>query len=224
MRTYAPAAGTDMNQNDLIISYFNIGYTNKEILAALVIIQSIKLSVHQLKRILAKSRLRRNRGNFESPYEKIVEAMIKKLNGSGRCLGYRAMWKHLVRCGLHVYHNTVLELPWILVLEGVKHCKSKRCWRRKYGKPGPNHLWYIDRYDKFKQFRFTVYEAIREFCHKILWLEIGLSNNDPHVAKYYLDAITRLGYVLHIIHSDLSTENYRIKLRHGYFRQNVPGD
>ena len=28
MKIYAPAVGTDMNRNDLIISYFNIGYTS----------------------------------------------------------------------------------------------------------------------------------------------------------------------------------------------------
>ena len=101
---------------------------------------------------------RRKVANFESPYEEIAEAIIKELNGAGRCLGYRAMWRRLVRIhGLHVYRNTVLRLLWIIDPEGVQLRKAKRFRKRQYCNPGPNHVWHIDGYDKIKPFGFAVH-------------------------------------------------------------------
>lgn len=221
LRTYAPPVGANLARIDLITSYFHLGYSYKEIIAALLIVHSITLSMRHLKRILAQNNLKRRKyGNWESPYQQIAEAILKEIQGSGQCLGYRAMWQCLVRThGLHVYRDTVLRLMWIIDPEGMERRKAKRFTRRQYSCPGPNHVWHIDGYDKLKPFGFAIHGAIDGFSRKIMWLEVGASNNDPHVvAKNYLDCIEKLKYVPRIMRSDLGTENSVVKLLQAYFR------
>ena len=78
--------------------------------------------------------------------------------------------------------------------EGVETRSRGRLMRRKYKTKGPNYLWHIDGYDKLKPFGFCIHGAIDGYSRRVLWLEVGPSNNDPSiVAKYYLDCVKQLG-------------------------------
>ena len=113
--------------------------------------------------------LRRRFGVY-SPIADIIAAILYEVNGSGKCLGYRSMWKRLVHeHGLRVQRDTVLELMWLIDEEGVQRRKAKRLLRRRYCTPGPNFLWHVDGNDKLKPFGFAIHGAIDGYSRKILW-------------------------------------------------------
>lgn len=213
---------TSVNQRavmNLIVHYFSIGYKYKEILASLVLIHGIKLSYRHLRRIIRKQNLYRR--TSESDIEDIIRAILEELSGSGRCIGYRAMWKRLkLKHGLNVHRSTVLRLMWIADHEGMQRRKRRRLLRRKYACPGPNFVWHMDGYDKLKPFGFAIHGAVDGFSRKILWLEVATSNNDPRViAKYFLETVTSLGGIVPtIIRSDRGTENVTVHQLQIFFR------
>ena len=43
--------------------------------------------------------------------------------------------------------------------------------------PGPNFIWHIDGYDKLKPYGFCIHGAVDGYSRRILWLEVGPSNN-----------------------------------------------
>lgn len=50
------------------------------------------------------------------------------------------------------------------------------------------------RYDKIKPYGFAINGAIDGYSRRIMWLEVGPSNSDPHyVAKYYMDCVQQQG-------------------------------
>ena len=44
-----------------------------------------------------------------------------------------------------------------------------------------NYLWHIDGYDKLKPFGFCIHGAIDRCSCRILWFDVGPTNNDPSV-------------------------------------------
>lgn len=75
---------------------------------------------------------------------------------------------------------------------GVERRKQKRLLRRQYAAPGPNFVWHIDGYDKLKPFGFAIHGAIDGFSRRIMWLEVGPSNNSPNiVSRYFLETFFR---------------------------------
>ena len=47
-------------------------------------------------------------------------------------------------------------------------------------------MWHLDGCDKLKRFGFAIHGVI-DGCCRILWLNVGTTNNDPEViANYYL--------------------------------------
>ena len=84
--------------------------------------------------------------------------------------------------------------------------------RRQYACPGPNYIWHIDGYDKLKPFGFAIHGAIDGYSRRILWLEVGPSNNNPSViAKYFLDTIQQLGGCPMTCRCDLGNENAQLE-------------
>ena len=115
--------------------------------------------------------------------------------------------------------KAIWELLWIINPDGVKQRKAKRLLSRQYLAPGPNYIWHIDGYNKLKPFRFCIHASIDGFSRKILWLEVGRTNNDPTViVKCYLDALTQFKYAPRILRCDQGTENSLLKLIQPYFR------
>lgn len=122
----------------IIYSYFKLGYKYKEIIAALFSVYGIKISLRQLKRLLKRMQLRR-RGIPEDPLDQIISAMLKEISGSGKCLGYKALWHRLKLLNMHVKRSTVWRLMHIINPDGIERRRAKRLMRRQYSAPGPNH-------------------------------------------------------------------------------------
>ena len=151
-----------IERNHLISSYFHQGLSYTDIVFTLLRIHGISLCVRQLKRILARLGLKRRfNDNNSSPLEEIVEAILKEIESSGQCLGYRTMWRRLLRrYNLKVKRDTVLDLLRLIDPEGVDRRKQRRLLRRKYSNPGPNFLWHVDGYDKLKPYSFAIHAGI----------------------------------------------------------------
>ena len=214
-----PECDIASTREDLIRHYFRSSFTNKEIVNALFIHHAIRLSVRHLKRLLHNMGLRRVAVQ-ESSRDEVIAAISTELKGSGQCLGYRAMWKRLkMQYNLEVKRDTVLQMLWELDPEGVTRRKTKQMKRRKYACPGPNHTWHIDGYDKIKPFSFCIHGAIDGYSRKILWLEVGPSNNDPGIiAHYYIKCVKHLEVAPRILRTDLGTENTTVAFLQPFLR------
>lgn len=135
--------------------------------------------------------------------------------------GYRLMHQKLRSIGITVDRETVRLGLKYLDPEGVESRKSHRLRRRKYVNKGPNYLWHIDGYDKLKPFGLAIHGGIDGYSRKILWLEVGETNNDPRiVAKFYLDAIYKLQLVPRCIRADRGSENIVLGGIQRFFRRN----
>ena len=218
-----PCCSGQDNRDILIRYYFHIGYNYVEIVATLLIVHGIKLCVRQLKRILARLKLKRRvlRGD-ESSVDLIAAAIQQELQNSGESIGYRTMWRRL-----QLYHNlkingdTVRQLLKAIDPEGVERRKRHRLSRRRYTAPGPNYLWHCDGYDKLKPFGFAIHGAVDGYSRRVVWLQVSPTNNDPAViAWYYLNCLQQNGYAPMILRCDLGTENTTLEFLQPFFRYN----
>ena len=98
------------------------------------------------------------------------------------------MHQRLRNChGLVVSQENVRQALRILDPDGVDAHSRHSLKRRTYVSKGPNFVWHIDGYDKLKPFGFCIHGAIDGYTRRILWLEVGPSNNDPVIiSTYYL--------------------------------------
>lgn len=205
---------------DLVKQYFHCGFTYSEMVLLLFVINNIRISLRQLKRILKINNLRRRTGYTA---DEIVSDYISRENEtSGQCIGYRSMWRRLVNeHRLRVPRNKVLSIMRNIDPDGINVRKAHRLKRRKYRTKGPNFVWHVDGYDKLKPFGFCVHGAIDGYSRRILWLEVAQSNNNPAViAMYYLEALKKLGVAPRILRCDKGTENSTLSLLQPFFRYN----
>ncbi|CAC5359736.1 unnamed protein product [Mytilus coruscus] len=206
---YTPALhrNNSMSRNELISRYFAQGYTNKEISQVLMAVHKISISISQIKRILRSLELKRRKVNF--PLTGIIGAIYKIIENSGQCLGYRTVWKRLTtEFGFVIPRKSVMELLRMIDPDGVAKRRKRRLIGRRYTTPGPNFVWHIDGYDKLKPFGFPIHGAIDGFSRRIMWLEVGPSNNNPQIiARYFLDTVEQLGGCPQRCRCDLGTEN-----------------
>ena len=198
------------NRNEIIEEYFKFGFCYSEILSFLLLCHGISISLRQLKRIIKQRGLYRRK--HPSDLRIVVDVIQHELRGAGCCLGYRLMHQKLQNeYGLTTDRETVRKVLKGLDPEGVQNRSRKRLRRRKYHSPGPNFIWHIDGYDKLKPFGFCIHGAIDGFSRRILWLEVGETNNDPRVtAQYYLDYVRNTGTVPRVVRGDAGTENVNI--------------
>ena len=205
-------------RDDLVAEYFNQGYTNNEIVFALLSTHGVCISLATLKRILQRLGLRR-RHNTMSPIHDIIGAILDIIEHSGQCLGYRTVWKRLCsQYNMRVTRNEVMKLMRVIDGQAVERRRKRRLLRRRYICPGPNYVWHIDGYDKLKPFGFAIHGAIDGFSRRILWLEVGRSNNNPDIiAMYYLDTVKQLGGSPLRCRCDLGTENSKLEELQTFF-------
>ena len=187
--TYVPNPQENHQRDDLIVKYFRLRMKYTEILMYLASLHGIQLSLRQLKRIVAKPGLFR-RKNYSSTDE-VVEAIERELNSSGNSIGYRAMHQRLqTDYGLVVRRDAVRRVLRVLDPEGVEARLRHRLRRRTYRGKGPNRTWHIDGYDKLKPFGFCIHGCIDGYSRRIMWLEVGPSNNNPAIiCQYFLDCV-----------------------------------
>ena len=211
---YTPAVGynpTWHGRDALIAAYFKQSYSNAEILMFLSTVHGIMLSLSHLKRILRRLNLRRRIPQTPELLQTTLNAIEKELHGSGQCLGYKTMWGRLKSKGINVQRNVVRQALLVLDPNGVAERRRKRLKRRNYVNPGPNFVWHIDGYDKLKPYGFAIHGAIDGYSRRILWLEVGPSNNNPNViAKNYLEAVLQLNTLPCILRCDRGTENVHL--------------
>lgn len=203
---------------ELIEIYFHCGFTYTEIVLLLFVVNNIRISLRQLKRVLKRYNLRRRLAY--TPDEIVMECISNEIENSGQCIGYRSMWKRLINDHkLKVPRDTVLSLMRQIDPDGIKLRKAHRLKRRKYRIKGPNYVWHVDGYDKLKSFGFCIHGAIDGYSRRILWLEVSQSNNNLAViAMYYLEALKELKVVPRILRCDNGTENSTLALLQPFFR------
>ena len=131
------------------------------------------------------------------------------------------MWKRLQRQGIVVPRQVVMCAMRLLRPEVAAERRKRRLHRRDYVSPGPNFAWHIDGYDKLKPFGFAIHGAIDGFSRRIIWLEVGPTNNNPQVtALYFVRAVLQLEKAPLLVRSDRGTENVRIELIQKSIRRN----
>ncbi|KAK2554102.1 hypothetical protein P5673_024448 [Acropora cervicornis] len=145
-----------------------------------------------------------------------------------------------VKCGdiIESYFHLGMNYKEILLLIGLTHgfylsmrqlkriLKSRGLGRwinhselQEYKTEGPNHLWHIDEYDKLKPFGFCIHGGIDGYSRRIMWLEVGPSNNDPFiVAQYCIDCVRQIGGTPRLIRPDNGTENVNIAAVQRFFQ------
>lgn len=167
----------------------------------------VRLSLRQLKRILAKKGLGRRRST--SSLQEVLTAIQLEIEGSGSCIGYRAMWQRLlVDHRLRISKETVREAMRIIDPDGVEQRLKHRLRRRQYRAKGPNFIWHMDGCDKLKPFGFCTHGCIDGYSRRIMWLEVTPTNNNPAViSKYFLNCVKQIGGTARIVRSDCGTEN-----------------
>lgn len=212
---------TQADRNVVIEQYFQLGLDYSEILISLLLFHGITLSLRQLKRILARKGLRR-RKNQSSPYE-IVEAVEQEIRKTGSLLGYRQMHQRLrLDYGIVTSKESVRTALSFLDPEGVSLRSRHKLKRRKYFAKGPNYVWHMDGYDKLKPYGFCIHGAIDGFSRRIMWLEVGHSNNNPTIiATYFYDCIKQVGGVPYRCRSDGGTENVNVAAMQRFFRRDA---
>ena len=177
------------DQLELISSYFKQGYSNLE-MPEFLKLHGITISISTLKRRLRTLGLSRRPANM--PLDELKGIIERELGGRGCFVGYRRIWARLRRKGYMAERITVMKLLRELDPEGVESRKRKRLRRRIYRAKGPNFVWHIDGYDKLKPYGFCVHGAIDGFSRRLIWLEVGSTNNNPEViTKFYLDAVNK---------------------------------
>ena len=205
-----PLSAGSQDRDNLVVRYFELGFSYKEILAFLSARHNIRISLRHLKRILSSKNCYRRKNH--SNIREVVDAVEKELDGSGGEVGYRHMHQRLLIKHKRVAsRETVRKTIAALDPEGVRQRSMRRFRRRVYSVRGPNDMWHIDGYDKLKPFGFAIHGAIDGYSRRILWPHVGRSNNDPRiVAQYFVDYIRGIGGTARRIRADFGTENTHV--------------
>ena len=89
---------------------------------------------------------------------------------------------------------------------------------------GSNFVWHNDKHNELKPFGFCIPGAIDEYSRRILWLEVGSSNNNPRiniVGKYFLDCVVQVGETPRIRRGNAGAENVNIAPLQRFFWDNA---
>lgn len=122
--------------------------------------------------------------------------------------------------GLVIDRETVRRAIKRLDPEGVE-MRTKRRFRRRYAALGPNFIWHLDGYDKLKPYWFCIHGAIDGYSRRILWPEVGPTNNDPMItAQYFIDCVQQLRGLPRVVRGDCGTENIHIAAVQRFMRRN----
>ena len=202
---------------NLVRSYFSLGFHHREILHCLAYLNGITLSLRSLERLLRRYGLYRKKNR--SDIMDVALFITDQVENSGQLHGYRMMHLKCLQAGLCVQQETVLSLLHIIDPQGVNARKRKRLRRRQYYNRGPNYVWHIDGYDKLKPYGICIHGSIDGFSRSIVWLEAYTTNNDPEVvAGYFIEKVTTRMGCPKLIRADFGTENGHIEQRQKFFR------
>ena len=209
------------NIERILLSYIRKGYTYNEILQFLKHEHFIKISLRTLNnRVKTYGISKRSQNNYHGDINQL-KSVIGEVRGCGQLLGYRSMWNHLRLNHIYAPSDHVMTALQQVDPAGTEARRKHQLKCREYESNGPNDCWHIDGYDKLKPFGFPIHGAIDGHSHKILWLKVVQSNNDPKViADLYLDNVSNLRVVPRTVRSNCGTENIIVARMQCYFRRN----
>ena len=174
---------------DLLDKYIHEGFRYKEIIALLKNRHGIKISLRTLHRCLRRANFYRK--GKQSPLLDIMTFIQHELEGSGSCIGYRAMHQRCNRNGLMVSRVIVAQAMKHLDPIGVNTRRRRTLRRRLYYSQGPNWVWHLDGYDRLKPYGFEIHGCIDGYSRRVLWLSVIRSNKDPkQVYNLYLNCLS----------------------------------
>ena len=131
------------------------------------------------------------------------------------------MWKRITAKGVPASRNVVRMAIKILNPHLVQDRRRRRLHRRTYANPGPDFCWHVDGYDKLKPFGFAIHGAIDGFSRKVVWLEIGPTNNNPQViALYFVKTLLQYRTVPCLLRCDRGTEIVHLEKIQKFLRRN----
>ena len=209
-----------MDEGEAIRYYFSRKYEYNTILNFLDKYHDIKMSKRTLLNRLKEYGL--SQRNCEIDEALLREHISKELEGPGRLLGYRAMWRKLhLKYGINVPQSSVEMLLREMDPEGTRLPQARRLKRRKYTNPGPNYCWHADGYDKLKPYGLPIHGCIDGFSRRVIWIKLEMTNNDPQViGKLFKDAVTEVGHCPSILRTDRGTENGIMSSSQCFLRRN----
>ncbi len=199
------------HRDDLISTYFHLGFSYNEILEALAWHHGLIISKRTLQRVLQKLHFFRRKHKSDIV---TVAVFIEHLPTEYTCLhGYRWVHAKCIQHGFVVSRDDVRLLLKILDSAGVQVRSSRKLRRRQYHSRGPNSTWHIDGYDKLKPYGLCISGCIDGFSRYIVWMSVYKTNNDPSViAGYFVDAVREIGGMPAVVRSDMGTENGTIEV------------
>lgn len=209
---------SSMTRNEIIYHYKSEGHTHKEIVSLLLSVHDIVISQRQVRRILRNVEMHRKKPTRDI-FLQAINFVERDMQDSGQVVGYRTMWKRLQQTGICIPQRKALVILRHLDPEGVNLRRRRRLQRRAYRNPGPNFAWHIDGYDKLKRYGFPIHGGIDGFSRKILWLNVGSTNNNPIlIAKYFVKTCIDLDTLPCVVRADRGNENVHVKRIQTYFR------
>lgn len=208
------------DEDEIIKFYFERKYEYKTILLFLEKYHGIKISRGTLLNKLSALGLRRRELNVDE--DAVRHIILRELQGPGRLLGYRPMWRKLhQKYGINVPRYAVQYLLRELNPEGSRLRQARRLKRRDYLNPGPNFCWHSDGYDKLKPYGFPVHGCIDGFSRRVMWLKVTRSNNDPSVVgRFFLECVVETGACPTLVRTDRGTENGTMATIQCFLRRN----
>ena len=210
-------------EQSLVSDYFHDGFKYKEILSLLEVRHGVEISLRTLHRLLRKNSLYRK--GVQSSAVEIVSFIQNELQGSGSCIGYRAMQQRCINNKLSVSQAVVAEILRDLDPVGVDARRRRTLRRRLYYSRGPNWVWHLDGYDKLKPYGFEIHGCIDGYSRRVLWLNILKSNKNPkEVCNLFVNYLSVIKGVPRKIVADRGTENVYIAGSQRFLRRNHDDD
>ena len=155
-----------MKRDELVETYFHLGFGQREILQFMSQIHDDNFSLRTLKRTLNRLGLFR-RKSF-SDVVAVALFIVKQYEGNGQLHGYKWLHQKCVQNGFVVTQQIVRNLLLILFPNEVAVRRKRRLQRRKYESAGPNAVWHMDGHDKLKPFGISIHGCIDGFSRNII--------------------------------------------------------
>ena len=167
--------------------------------------------------------------SYDTPVDKLKEAVTDELNGPGRLLGYRAMNKKLrLKYDIKVPRDRVYDMMFEIDPQGLEERRpmAKKAKKGDFVSRGPDWVHSLDGHDKMMgyqnwTFPLAVYGSIDTCSRKLLWIKVWDTNSEPNiVGKWYLENIREAQIVPNFIRIDRGTETGVMGTIHAYLRRN----
>ena len=125
---------------ELVRYYFSRNYDYRTIISFLEKFHGVKISKRKLQDHLKSYHLSRKGFQHQVDDQLLTQLILQELDGPGRLLGYRALWRKLqLKYSIRTPWSTVQTLLHELDLEGLMLCQIHCLKWREYLNVGPNY-------------------------------------------------------------------------------------